>query len=288
MTAGERRGALPETEFTGRVALITGAARGQGRAHAVALAERGAHVIALDVCADVDTVPYPLATEDDLLTTRRLVEAAGTICRAVQLDVRDADGLRGVVAEAIVEFGGVDICLANAGVVGFGEVGALSDAQWSTMIDINLTGTFNTLRAVAPGMAERRSGRIITIASMGGRAGTPNLGHYSAAKWGVIGLTKTLALELAATGVTANVICPGTVSTGMVHNPAMYGLFAPELEGPTRPQVRDRYASLNPQRIPWVDPAEISAAMLYLASDAARAVTGTTLEVSAGVSARLP
>lgn len=288
MSAGERDGGLTVTEFTGRVALITGAARGQGRAHAVALAERGAHVIALDVCADVDTVPYPLATESDLLTTKGLVEAAGVICRAVQLDVRDADGLRGVVAEAIVEFGGVDICLANAGVVGFGEIGVLTDAQWSTMIGINLTGTFNTLRAVAPGMAERGRGRIITIASMGGRAGTPNLGHYSAAKWGVIGLTKTLALELAGTGVTANVICPGTVSTEMVHNPAMYRLFAPDLEGPNRSQVRDRYASLNPQRIPWVDPEEVSAAMLYLASDAARAVTGTTLEVSAGVSARLP
>lgn len=282
------RPATVSSEFDGKVALITGAARGQGRSHAIALAERGVHIIAVDLCEQVATVPYQMSTGRDLEETRELVEAYGVTCRAVRADVRDPDMLKGIVQEALYEFGGIDICIANAGVVSFGEIGSLTDEQWSTMVDVNLTGTFNTVRAVIPGMVERRAGRIITIASMGGRAGSPNLGHYAATKWGVIGLTKTLALEVAGTGVTANVVCPGTVSTDMVHNPAMYGLFAPELENPDTAQVQGRYAAMNPMRLPWIEASEISAAVLYLASDAARAVSGITLEVGAGVSARMP
>ncbi|QDQ97506.1 mycofactocin-coupled SDR family oxidoreductase [Tomitella fengzijianii] len=278
----------PVHDFAGRTVLITGAARGQGRSHAVEFARRGASIVAADLCADVDTIPYPLATVDDLEQTRALVEQEGARCLAVRADVRDPARMHEVVDEVVRAFGGIDICIANAGVVSFGPVVELTDAQWSTMLDIDLTGVFHTLRAVAPGMTARGWGRIITIASMGGRAGTPNLGHYSAAKWGAIGLTKTLALELAGTGVTANIVCPGTVSTDMVHNPAMYSLFAPDMDSPTREQVRGRYARLNPLGEPWTDPADVTAAVAYLASPAARHVTGETLEIGAGVSARMP
>jgi SDR family mycofactocin-dependent oxidoreductase len=273
---------------SGRTALVTGAARGQGRAHAVALAESGASIIAVDACADIETIPYRLSTRDDLLETERLVTEAGSRVVTAEVDVRDGDGMNRVVADALEVFGGVDICVANAGVVGFGKIWELTDTQWATMIDVNLTGVFNTLRAVAPTMMERGFGRIVTVASMGGRSGTPNLGHYSAAKWGVIGLTKSLALEAAGTGVTVNAVCPGTVSTDMVHNQAMYSLFAPELDAPTMNQVEGRYAGLNPMHVPWSAPEEVTGAVLYLCSDSARHVTGTTLEISAGVSARLP
>ncbi len=276
------------TDFTGRVALVTGAARGQGRAHAVALAEKGATVVALDVCTDVETIPFPLARAEDLKETQRLVEATGSRCLTFEVDTRDSEGMGSIVSQCLEDLGRLDICVANAGVVSFGKVQELTDQQWSTMIDINLTGTFNTLRAVTPAMVAQRWGRIITVTSAAGRAGAPNLGHYAASKWGVIGLTKTLALETAGTGVTANTVCPGTVSTDMVHNGAMYSLFAPDIAQPTRDQVEGRYASLNPMRVPWSDASDITAAVLYLASDQARHVSGTTLEIDAGVSARHP
>ena len=288
MTHADGTAHPPARDFDGQTVLITGAARGQGRSHAVEFARRGASIVATDLCADVATVPYPLATAADLDETRSSVEQAGGRCLTMQADVRDGARMREVVDTAVGEFGGLDVCIANAGIVSFAPVAELTDAQWSTMLDIDLTGVFHTLRAAAPVMSGRSRGRIITIASMGGRAGTLNLGHYSAAKWGAIGLTKTLALELAGTGVTANVICPGTVSTDMVHNRAMYSLFAPDMEAPTRDQVRGRYAKLNPLGEPWTDPADITAAALYLASDAARHVTGETLEIGAGVSARMP
>ncbi|MDN5759390.1 MAG: mycofactocin-coupled SDR family oxidoreductase [Tomitella sp.] len=282
--------AAPDTarDFAGTTVMITGAARGQGRSHAIEFARRGASIVATDFCSDIATVPYPLATAEDLQETRSLVEQEGARCLAVQADVRDSARMQEVVSEAVRTFGGIDVCIANAGIVSFGQVVELTDEQWSTMLDIDLTGVFHTLRTVAPVMTTRGRGRIITISSMGGRAGTPNLGHYAAAKWGAIGLTKTLALELAGTGVTANIVCPGTVSTDMVHNPAMYSLFAPDMEAPTREQVRGRYAKLNPLGEPWTDPADITAAVAYLSSPAARHVTGETLEISAGVSARMP
>ncbi len=277
-----------DDDFTGAVVLVTGAARGQGRSHALGFARRGATVIALDLCADIDTIPYPLATAEDLAETAQLIADAGGTCRTVRADIRDGAAMRTAVDGILDEHGRLDVCVANAGVVGFAPVCELTDAQWATMLDVNLTGVFHTLRAAAPPMREAGSGRIITIASMGGRSGTPNLGHYAAAKWGAIGLTKTLALELAGSGVTANVVCPGTVDTAMVHNPAMYGLFAPDMAAPTRDDVMPRYRRLNPMGEPWTAPEDVTAAVLYLASPAARHVSGITLELSAGVSARMP
>lgn len=271
-----------------QVAFITGGARGQGRSHALALAREGADIAICDIAASVDSVPYPLADEDDLAETKRQVEELGRRCVAVVADVRDTEQTEAAVAQTIAELGRIDIALANAGVCGFGAFTEITDEMWDDMIGIDLTGVFKTLRAVTPHLVERGSGRIVATSSMGGKMGNPNLAHYVAAKWGVIGLVKTLALEIADQGVTVNAICPATVDTEMVHNDALYGLFAPDLENPTKADVEPRYTAMNPVPEPWTPAEEISAAILYLVSPAARMVTGTTLDVCMGASARMP
>lgn len=271
-----------------RVALITGGARGQGRAHALALARAGADIAVCDIAAPIATVPYPLATETDLADTVRQVEALGRRCIGVRADVRATDELSATVSRTLDELGGIDILVANAGICGFGPFCEIDDAMWDDMIATNLTGVFKTMRAVVPTMVERGGGRIIATASMGGKMGNPNLAHYVAAKWGVIGLVKTLALEVADKGITVNAICPATVDTAMVHNDALYGLFAPDIEQPTRQDVEPRYTAMNPIPAPWTPAEDIAAAALYLASDEARFVSGTTLDVCMGASARMP
>ena len=271
-----------------QVAFITGGARGQGRSHALALAREGADVAVCDIAAPLETVPYPLASEDDLEETKRQVEALGRRCVAVKADVRSTEQIEAAVATTLSELGRIDIALANAGICGFGAFAEITDQMWDEMIDTDLTGVFKTLRAVVPHMVERGSGRIVATSSMGGRMGNPNLAHYVAAKWGVIGLVKTLALEVADKGVTVNAVCPATVDTEMVHNDALYGLFAPDLENPSKADVEPRYTAMNAVPEPWTPPEEISAAILYLVSPAARMVTGTTLDVCMGASARMP
>ncbi len=210
--------------------MVTGAARGQGRAHAQALAEAGADVVVTDVCRDIASVPYALADEDDLAETAALVEKAGRRAVVVEADVRDRAAMEGVVARAVTDLGGLDIVVANAGICGFGSMPTLTAAQWDDMLAVNLTGVFHTFRAAVPHLVAQGAGRLIAISSGAGRTGTPNLSHYAATKWGVIGFVKSVALEVAPHGVTANVVCPSTVDTPMVHNDALYGLFAPDLE----------------------------------------------------------
>ena len=269
----------------GRVALVTGAARGQGRAHAVALAREGADVVVTDLCADIGTVPYPLGSRAELDETVRLVQAEGRRCFAVVADIRDTAAMDAVVTETISSFGGLDICVANAGVTGYARFQDLDDRTWEDMIDVDLTGTFRTIRAALPHMLERRYGRIIATSSMAGRMGNPNLAHYVAAKWGVIGMIKSLAMEVADKGITANAIAPAAVDTPMLHNPAMYALFCPDLEDPTRDDVTPRYRRMNRMGVAWMDPTEISRAVVFLAADAAGSMTGQVMEVSLGSSA---
>jgi SDR family mycofactocin-dependent oxidoreductase len=272
----------------GHVALITGAARGQGRSHALALAAEGADLVLCDLAEDIATVPYPLASKSELEATASAVESVGRRCLATVADVRDTAALNAVVNAGIDEFGHVDICIANAGVCGFGAFSEITDEMWADMIDVDLTGVFKTMRAVLPHMLERGYGRIIATSSMGGRAGMPNLAHYAAAKWGVIGLVKSLALEVADRGVTVNALCPTTVDTEMVHNPALYGLFCPDLKNPTRDEVTPRYAAMNPAGRPWMSAEEVSRVALFLCSDAASAMTGEAVHVSLGGSASMP
>lgn len=272
-------------DLSGRVAMVTGAARGQGRCHAEALAECGADVVVIDACAPIGTVPYALPDADDLDLVANGIRSRGRRVVSEVCDVRDREALGAIVKRAEAELGPIDIVVANAGICGFGTVMELTAEQWSTMIDVNLTGVFNTFQAVLPSMVERGHGRMIAIASGAARQGTPHLAHYTASKWGVVGLVKSTALEVAQAGVTVNVVCPTTVDTPMVHNPAMYGLFAPDIEPRTPETVAHRYATLNPMAVPWIDPEDITAVVLFLASDGARYISGESIEVSAAGSA---
>ena len=283
VAAGGEGGVMGEVE--GRVALVTGAARGQGRAHAIALANEGADLIVTDLCADIGTVPYPLGTAAELAETVSLVEATGQRCLSMPADIRDTAGIGLVVEAGIEAFGQIDICVANAGVTGYGKFHELDDDTWNDMIDVDLTGTFKTIRAVLPHMLERRYGRIIATSSMAGRMGNANLAHYVAAKWGVIGMVKSLAMEVANKGITVNAIAPAAVDTAMLHNEAMYKLFCPDMDAPTREDVTPRYQAMNRLGVAWMAPEEVSRAVLFVAADAASSMTGQVIEVSLGSSA---
>ena len=267
----------------GKVALITGAARGQGRSHAIRLAEEGADIIAVDICTDLDTTGYAGATSEDLDITTKLVEELDRQIIARQVDVRDSAALTAVVDEAVGELGRIDIVLGNAGICSFGLSWELSDEVWQEMIDVNLTGVWKTTKAAIPHMISRGSGgSIILTSSVAGLTGVGLGAHYSAAKHGVVGLMRTLAVELAQQGIRVNSVHPTTVETPMVDNPALFQLMVPTVENPTREQVCDVITGLNAMKIPWIQPVDVSNAVLFLASDESRYITGVQLPVDAG------
>lgn len=272
--------------FEGKVALITGAGRGQGRSHAVRFAAEGADVVLCDLGEDLATVPYGLSSSADLDATVAAVQEAGGRALAMPADVRSREDLDRLVDAGIEAFGQIDIAVANAGIAGIATIAEMSDEQWDTMIDINLSGVFKTLRAVAPHMAARGSGRIVATSSVVGRQGSANIGHYVAAKWGVIGLVKSLAIELAEHGVTVNAVCPTSVDTPMIQNEAFRELFLPDQPDYTLADVERAYTELNPIPIPWVQPEDISDAVLFLASEEARMITGEALPIALGWNAR--
>ena len=260
----------------GRVALITGGARGQGRAHALALAAEGAIVVIADAPQPMN-LTYPLATEDDLRETVKLVEELGSVCLSIAMDVRDPDAVTAAVEETVSSFGRLDIVVANAGVVSTGPLEHVTDEIWHQLVDTNLTGVFHTLRAVVPVMRRQRFGRIVVTSSMGGRMGIPELAPYNATKWGVIGLAKSLALEVAKEGITVNVMCPTTVHTPMVQ---------PVGADDVPDELVQRMMRANPIPQPWIEPEDVSRALLYLVTDPG-VVTGSVLEIGLGGSARI-
>ncbi len=270
----------------GKVALITGAARGVGRAHAVRLAEEGADIIAFDLCGPADPFgqQYPASTDDDLARTVAQVEQLGRRIVARKGDVRDYAAIVAAVADGVDELGHIDIVAANAGSVKVGvETHLASEAEWDEMIGVNLTGVWNTVRAAVPRMIEQGTGGSIVItSSSAGLKGIPLLGAYTAAKHGVVGLMRTLALELGKHGIRVNTLHPTGIDTPMGLNDAMYKLFLPDLENPTRADFEPALAAVNVLPVAVVDPVDISNALLFLSSDEARYITGVALPVDAG------
>lgn len=266
----------------GKVAFITGAARGQGRTHATTLAREGADIVAVDTAEKFETVAYEMASKDDLDQTVGMVEDLDRRCVAVQADVRSQEQLDQAVEKGISEFGKIDILLANAGILSLSPFWEMPEQQWNDVIDTNLTGVWKSCKAVVPHMIERRQGAIVMTASVNGLEPAPNYAHYVAAKHGVIGLMRNVALELAPYGVRCNAVCPGAIDTGMTNWQGIYDLFAGQ-EGGTREDFEEGARSFHALAGRSVLPPEVvSNAVLWLVSDEAEHITGVELPVDAG------
>ncbi|MFN6552727.1 mycofactocin-coupled SDR family oxidoreductase [Mycolicibacterium septicum] len=273
--------------LTNKTALITGAARGVGRAQAVRFAEEGASIIAVDMCGPIDTVQVPPSTPDDLAETARLVERAGGRVVTEIVDVRDPDELRAAVDRGALHFKGLDIVCATAGITSRGAAIELSEAAWRTMIDINLTGVWNTCTATVPHLISRGAGSVVLVSSIAGLRGLTGVAHYTTAKHGVVGLMLSLAHDLAPHGIRVNCVHPTNVDTPLIQNDVVRGGFRPDLD---RPPTRDEFAAaatrMNLLAVPWVQPVDVANASLFLASDEARYITATSLPVDAGSTQR--
>ncbi len=273
----------------GRVAFVTGAARGQGRAYAVRLARDGADVVVSDICAPVsDTVPYPAATTDDLDETVRLIEAEGRKALARAVDIRDDAAVRALVADTVEQFGRLDVVVANAGVLSWGRLWELTDEQWNAVIDTNLTGTWRTLRAAIPAMIEAgNGGSIVIVSSAGGLKATPGNGHYAASKHGLTALTNTLAIELGEYSIRVNSIHPYSIATPMILNDAMMAVlgkhpaflhsYAPM---PYQPLDKD---SKKAKRSDFMSAEEAAEVVSWLAGDGSSLLSGSQIALDRGV-----
>ena len=262
----------------GRVAFVTGAARGQGRSHAVRLAREGADIVALDICAPASpTVTYAAATPEELADTVRLVEGEGRKVLAREVDIRDDAAVRQLVADAVEQFGRLDIVVANAGVLGWGRVWELTDEQWDAVIGVNLTGTWRTLRATIPAMIEAgNGGSIVVVSSAAGVKATPGNGHYAASKFGLTALTNTLAIELGEYGIRVNSIHPYSVDTPMIEPEAMMRIFA------EHPAFVHSFPPMPLQPKSFMSADEVSDVVVWLAGDGSGTLSGTQINVDKG------
>ena len=277
----------PQAPLEGRVALITGAARGQGRAHAVRLAGDGADIIAIDVCKPVsDTVTYPMPTPEDLAETARLVEQAGRKVLTREVDIRDLGAQQQLVTDAMEQFGRLDIVVANAGILSWGRIWEMSAEQWDTVIDVNLNGTWRTIRAAVPAMIEAgNGGSIIIVSSSAGTKATPGNAHYAASKHGLVALTNALAIEAGEFGIRVNSIHPYSIDTPMVQPEAMmeiFGKYPAFLHSfspmPYQPVNHDGKKGLKE----FMTPEEVSDVVAWLAGDRSATISGTQLAVDRG------
>jgi NAD(P)-dependent dehydrogenase (short-subunit alcohol dehydrogenase family) len=280
--ATARSGSGPErADLAGRVALVTGAARGIGRATAEALADAGADIALLDIARPRGIeVPYELAGRRELEDATEAVRARGRRAIAIQADVRRLDQMQAAAGRTIRELGAVDILVANAGIVSYAPIVEMTAGQWQDVIDVNITGQFNSVKAVATHMSRRRRGVIIGTVSTEGRFGAPQLAHYQAAKWGLIGLLKVAQAELGPSGVRVAGVAPTGVRTALVLNEATYRWAGGSTEADLERALRD----VHTQPVGLIEPADVADAIRFLASPDARAVSGTVLDVSAGAS----
>ena len=269
----------------GKVAFITGAARGQGRAHAVRLAQEGADIIAVDICKKIDTVDLIAAsTPEDLAETADLVKGHNRRIYTAEVDVRDYDALKAAVDTGVEQMGRLDIIVANAGIGNGGQtLDKTSEVDWTAMIDVNLGGVWKTVKAGVPHiLAGGRGGSIILTSSVGGLKAYPHTGHYVAAKHGVVGLMRTFAVELGAQNIRVNSVHPTNVNTPLFMNEGTMKLFRPDLENPGPEDMKVVGQLMHTLPIGWVEPEDIANAVLFLASDEARFITGVTLPVDGG------
>jgi SDR family mycofactocin-dependent oxidoreductase len=268
----------------GKVALITGAARGQGRSHALRLAEEGAEIIAVDICDHIDSVPFSMGTGDDLAETAKMVENLDRRIVTCVADVRDSAQLTGAVETGLSEFGHIDVVCANAGIASMGLTWELTEEQWQDVIDVNLTGVWKTIKAVVPTLIEQGTGGSIVItSSMAGEKGLAGIAHYTATKHAVIGLMRSLVNEVSPYSIRVNCVCPTTVNTPMIQNDAFYQYTG----GTTAEEMGAVFQALNALPVPWVEAVDISNAVLFLASDESRYVTGLSLWVDAGLGTKV-
>lgn len=268
----------------GKVAFVTGAARGQGRSHAVRLAQEGADVVAVDISEQIDTVFFPLATDGDLEMTAKLVEAEGGRVIARKADTRSQEQIDAVVAEVLADFGRIDIVAANAGIATyFRKTWEITEQEWRDVVDVNLTGAFHTVKAVVPSMIEAgRGGSIVLTSSLAGLKGYSNIAGYVASKHGVNGLMRVLANELGPYNIRVNSVCPGLIHTDMMMNQPTYDLFRPELDSPTKEDASEVFRSMQVLPTDWLEPRDVSEVVAWLASDAARYITGVAMPVDGG------
>jgi SDR family mycofactocin-dependent oxidoreductase len=278
----------------GKVAVVSGAARGQGRAHALRLAREGADIIAIDICADIDTVDYPLATPEDLDDTVAQIELLGRRVAASETDVRDATAVAAAIDTGVAKLGRLDIVVANAGIAMYDAADTMSAQSWRDMIDTNPTGVWTVCRGAMPHMIEDgRGGAMVLISSVAAHVGMLHLSHYSAAKAGVVGLMRALAVELAPHMIRVNTIHPTSVNTAMIINEATYDLLVPGAGPAARhgaqkvpDEVAQAFKGINAMPIAWAEPEDISEAVVFLVSESGRYVSGTQLRVDAGAAAK--
>jgi SDR family mycofactocin-dependent oxidoreductase len=272
-------------EFEGRTVFITGGARGQGRSHAVEFARRGADIVLCDICGPVEA-EYPHATPEDMEATKGMVEAEGRRCLALKADVREPAEMTRVVAAAEEEIGGIDILVANAAILsGTRRIDQVDPATFANVVQTNLGGVFHAMSATLPGMIDRGFGRVIAISSMAARRPYGRGSAYCASKWGIIGLVKDAAIDVARKGITINAVCPCSVDTPMAVNDDAVRTFRPDLDDPQMSDLEEVMSRFHPQGIPWVEPADVTATVVFLAGEGARHITGDVFTVGAGMSA---